>query len=332
MRDRSTFNRRTLLAGAAGIAAAVSIDSLIASPAAAAPASQVQVFRSQTNGSLVHLAAPGTTLTHAAPGLAIRPQGDIYITDRAAFLAALPYRLRTSAGNFALVLSDADYYDQEQHRRNAVTWFDAADQRTILMADGAVVEEWACRVDPNRRARNDQYPTGRPTRATTSQAGADRPALRFAPPGASLVYGLFFAHSPLFYGLQRIAFTNASTLQVRMDNIYSANVAWEPQTPFPSVSVSPAPTGQLNVFTAYWNKAGDVVYRLNGTQVGAQAAFPGGFDYDGFAAAVFYATNAGYGNASQLICATGIGNAYIWKTAGFVGDLFEVWSMVEVGV
>lgn len=327
----STFGapikRRTFLGGVGVAAFLGAIGSPTLDMSAAHAATPVSVYRSMLAGALVYRAAASSTIVGSAPGLGIRPEGDVYITDRAAFLAALPFTLTTSSGAVDLSLSDEDYLDQEALRANTSVWFDSADQRSLVVSSTGVVEEWACRVDTKRKARNDQYPAARPTRPLTSQAGADRPAVRFAPPSASGVYGLFFAASPLFTGLQRLAFSSATQLQLRLDNTWSPNLSGQSQIAFPGVTLSSSPVATLNIFVAQWTAGGDLVYRLNGTQVGSQTAFAGGFKHDGLAAIVFYANNAGYSNVSQVISAVGIGNAYVWKSAGFTGDIFEIWGL-----
>jgi hypothetical protein len=260
----------------------------------------------------------------------MRPTGDAVISDREAFLAALPFTLTTSSGTFDLNLNPADYLDQEAFRDNVATWFDAADQRTLLVTDSGQVEEWADRTDPARRARNDQYPAARPVWVGTSQSGANHPAVRATPPSASGVYGLFFAASPIFWGLQRLAFASATQLQLRTDNRYSPNLSGQPQIPWPTATLTTSPVARLNVLTAAWTTAGDMVVRLNGSQIASYTGFSGGFDTDGIGAVVFYAGNAGYGNVSQIFSAVGIGNAYTWKQAGFTGDIFEIFSLTEV--
>lgn len=321
------IRRRTFLAASgAGILAAIAAPQWISEPAYAEGV--VPVYASMTRGAVVVLEDPGTTIVGAAPGLAIRPEGDVFVDDLATFLSALPFRLTTSAGSYELVADHGDYLNQEAWRDQVSVWFDAADQRSFVLS-GDRVEEWADRGDPRRVARNDQYPGARPAYVSDSQAGADIPAVRFAPSGTS-VHGLFFPDAPLFHGIQRVAFTSTNTLQFRFDNTYSPNVPGEAQIPFPTVTLSSPPVGQPSMLLVHWTAGGDLVYRLNGTEIGTQTAFGNGFEHDGLCALVFYAVNAGVGNRAQIVSATSVGNAYIWKESGFVGDLLECWGLIGV--
>lgn len=328
----SSVSRRTFLAGAAG-AALTAKGAVFGQNQAAAEQGTIDVFRSMANGALVKQEPPGTTLVGTAPGLDIRPEGDVYIADRTAFFAALPFTLTTSSGTSELTLSTADYLDQEGLRENCVTWFDAADQRTVLLTDGDTVEEWADRVDPIRRARNDQYLDRRPTYVTSSASGADHPALRCDAPSAGNVFGLFFEASPVYYGLQTIYFESPTRLQVRIDDDMSTNTPFQSQNPFPTLT-SPTPLDdQLNVFVGVWTKSGEFIARINGHEVASQNQWAGRIDYDGAGAVVFYGV-PGTGTlrgAERLVGWASIANHFPWKGNEFTGDLFEWWSVIEVG-
>lgn len=330
----STVSRRTFLAGAAGAGLIAGHGVLEHSPSAvAAENDEISVFRSMSNGALVKQEPPGTTLVGSAPGLAIRPEGDIYVADREEFLNALPFTLETSAGISELALSAADYFDQERLRENCVTWFDAADQRSVLLTDGNTVEEWGDRVEPLRRARNDQYLDRRPTYVTTSAAGADHAAVRCEAPSAGNVFGLFFEAAPVYYGLQTIFFQSPARLQVRIDDDMSINTPFQPQNPFPTVT-SPTPLDdQLNVFVGTWTTSGTFVGRINGHEIASQDQWEGRIDYDGAGAVVFYGV-PGTGNlrgAERMVGWASIANHFPWKGNEFTGDLYEWWSVIEVG-
>lgn len=300
----------------------------------------ILVYDSMIDGAIVAMATPGTTLVSSPAGLAIKSTGEIYLSDRDAFFAAVPYVAQTSGLDYGFILDTADYYDLDALAENAVMWFDAADHRNIEIDEtsGAVIE-WGCKSDSDRLARNDAYPTKRPFYVADAGAGT-RPGVSFEPIDNG-VYGLMFESSPQFAGLQRLAFLSSTLMETRWDYKYDTNILSQGKKVWPRMDMATNLTvAKMIVMTIIANKAtGIVTFRVNGIQVdtttmpapnspvndGASTTL----DYNCIAFAVFYADNAGFSSVSQIFSNAVLGNAYLWKTAPFRGDLFEIFSLIE---
>lgn len=290
------------------------------------------VYASMLDGAVIALASPGVTLSGSHPGVSIKSTGDLYISDRTAFLAALPMIVHTSGLSYGLTLSANDYYVFDDLAANMTAWFDATDHRNLLVDEVSnVVVEWRDKNDVLRAARNDVYPTKRPTYVTVSAAGNGHSSVSFDPLDTS-VYGLFFPGSPLYSGLQRLTFSSTVKMEVRWDLMYDPNVLSQTKKAWPAMDMQTNLTvAKMSFMTIIAEKASNTIkYRVNGTDIDVGNFDPGyTVAHDSVSFVVFFADNAGFNNTSQLFSQAALGNAWSWKNAGFRGDIFEIMSITE---
>lgn len=304
----------------------------------------VNVFASMVEGAVVYLAEPGTSLVGGPAGLSIRSTGDIYLSDRDAFFDALPFVAETSDLDIGFIQDPADYFNMAQYLDNMHFWFDAADNRFLIVnEESSLVEEVTDKVDADRVARNDLYTDRRPMWVRDSQAGTNLPAIRYTPLTASQSgYGLFFQDSPIYAGLQSATLTaNGITINTRWDNKYAlqAVVTTAGNSVDGSLGLDAAITladgtvavGKMVVFTAIYGANGVFKFRINGTQVDhdfalgtlTRSLLGDNLDIAGVTFGVIFRDTSSHN--TRIFDSAGLGNdSRLWKERPWKGDLFEL--------